>query len=195
MNTIQDNVINNPSRQRGTALLTALMILVAVTVVSLASLGTSLMELRMSGNDELTMQSFQQAQAALDDVINKEDQNFIVAGGVGDIKCTTNMSTGCTTYDLVLGAAPGASFGAPFAEATHTIQIERTSDEICPPRSKENSSSCDKVKAANFNVVSSYNSAGAGASFGKTSLAQGYIKLLPATGSGLGSAPETASQN
>lgn len=193
MNTYRYQIKTGQQSQLGTALFTALILLVAVTIVSLASLGTSLMELRMSGNAESTMQSFQSSQAALDDLIAREDVNFLLNGSVGDVKCTTNLSSGCTTSDIVLGAAPGQAFADPFSTNTHQVRIKRTSDEICPPRSRRSSSSCTKVKAANFDVTSTYDSTGTG--FGSTSLSQGYIKLLPASNQAQPNVPGSATFN
>ena len=60
--------MNLPNQQQGVALAVAMILLLGVTVVSLASLNTSLLELVMSGNEQARMSAFQKAQAGLDAV-------------------------------------------------------------------------------------------------------------------------------
>ncbi|MGD9257566.1 MAG: PilX N-terminal domain-containing pilus assembly protein, partial [Gammaproteobacteria bacterium] len=58
--------MQTPRFQRGAVLFTALMFLIVVTLVALASIRSGVLELRMSLNDELSVSAFQQAQALAD---------------------------------------------------------------------------------------------------------------------------------
>ena len=60
--------MNLPNQQQGVALAVAMILLLGVTVVSLASLNTSLLELVMAGNEQARMSAFQKAQSGLDAV-------------------------------------------------------------------------------------------------------------------------------
>lgn len=55
--------------QSGTALIIALVLLAAITLLSLAAVNTSVMEMRMASSDEARMQAFQGADSAVDFVI------------------------------------------------------------------------------------------------------------------------------
>lgn len=166
------NYISGPGSQRGAALFTALIILVAVTLVSLASLSTSLLELRMSANEEATMQAFEMAQAAIDDMISQGDDNFAVVGGPGYKKCTANSpdwancdQTAALVLDAPLSTAPN----------DHVVEIERQSGEVCPPRAL--STSCVKAKAVLFSIASGYDKTLLGQ--GRADLEQGYMVVIP----------------
>jgi len=155
--------------QRGASLFTALIMLFALSVVSLASLTTSLMELRMSNNAEAGMSAFQLAQAGIDAALTDETNNFLVVGAVGDTKCTPGYPTACNSNM--------ATFPSPANKSQ--VRITRVTDKGCPPRTRNSASSCAKQSAATFVAESSYDGTFAGQ--GKAELTLGYIKLLPAT--------------
>jgi len=81
-----------PVKQKGVALAIALILLIGVTVVSLASLNTSLLELVMAGSNEARMTAFQKAQAGLDAVQKQlcDDYTgfFAPFGSLGYTSCT-----------------------------------------------------------------------------------------------------------
>lgn len=58
--------------QRGVALIVVLMMLIGVTLISLAAVNTSVMELRMARNAEFGTNNFQTALSAVDFVISDE---------------------------------------------------------------------------------------------------------------------------
>lgn len=58
-----------PNRQNGAALFTALMFLIIITMLSLAAMRSSVIELRMASNQELRNTAFQRAQAVVDATI------------------------------------------------------------------------------------------------------------------------------
>lgn len=178
------------SGQNGAALLTALIILLAVTMLSLASLGTSLLQLKMSGNEEMSMQAFELSQAGIDYTITNHESMVTVVGDIGFIRCTGNYPFNC--HENATLAFPAQ---APFLDGgntdRHSMAIEKVSEGFCPPRGME--LSCDKAKAAAFSIRSRYNKAALGQ--GLSDITQGFIKPIPAAGGQTPIEPITASNN
>lgn len=205
--------VNSRSSQQGAAMLTALIMLIAVTLLSLASLGTSMMELRMSGNEESSMQAFQSAQAAVDAVIDQDEKspttalkNFAVVGQLGYTKCSPNTPvstpgypTACQDFGITLPPVqidgkdifdPGKANNDGLG---NVVAIERISDSGCPPRSSKLGTSCSKQNAAVFRVDSTFNRAFLGQ--GKGGVSQGYLKLIPVASQNNNNPPAIASTN
>jgi len=169
------------TRQRGASLFTALIMLLALSIVSLGSLTTSLMELRMANNAEAGMAAFQTAQAGIDASIADETNSYVVKGTVGDTRCYGY--TGCNTTVT--------SFPAPANKAK--VRITRVTDRGCPPRSSLGSS-CDKQSAATFVTESEYD--GTLINQGRANLVLGYIRLMPAGNQNIVTSPvPTGSSN
>lgn len=160
--------------QRGVALFTALIILVVLTLVTLASLSTSMLELRMSTNEESRSTAFQTAQAAIDNVIyidylarqpltlDETKQYFKIAGPVGYSQCTPKWSGGgCDTTNIVLTSPlDGTSSGL------NQVKIKRLNDPV-----STRNANCPS--AATFQLESTYDRSALG--FGKSGLVQGYV--------------------
>ncbi|MDH5631844.1 MAG: pilus assembly PilX N-terminal domain-containing protein [Gammaproteobacteria bacterium] len=163
--------------QQGAALLTALIILVAVTLLSLASLGTSLLQLRMSGNEEMSMQAFELAQAGIDYTVSNHENMVTVVGDIGFIRCTSNYTDTCHENSTLT-----IPLQAPFLDSgntnKHSLAIEKVSEGFCPPRGMD--LSCDKAKAAAFTIRSRYNKVALGQ--GLSDITQGFIKPVPSNG-------------
>lgn len=154
--------------QRGAVLLVALVLLLGVTVVSLSSLNTGLLEMIMAGNEEARIAAFQRAQAGID-AIATDPANFPVVGGIGDTNCTGNI-TGetCTETNL--------SFPNGFDGARHSAKTERLGPLLaCPPRGF--ATSCDAFKVAHFSVDSRYDEIENRG--GSARLFQGFMVLVP----------------
>jgi len=161
---------NTLSTQRGASLFVSLILMVALTLVSLGSLSTSLMELRMANNTESGMSAFQQAQAGIDATLAAPGDYYIVNGNVGDTRCYN--STGCAA-SIAAMPEPIASSGS-----AQSLRITRVTAESCPPRTRDAATSCVKLRATSFVGESAYNKAFAGQ--GQAEVAQGYIRLMPA---------------
>lgn len=191
-----DAKINSRSSQQGATLLTALIMLIAVTLLSLASLGTSMMELRMSGNEESSMQAFQSAQAAVDALIDQDEKspdttikNFAVVGSLGYTKCSPNTPVGtigypatCQDFNITLPLVKIDNelifdAGGNQDGRGNVLTIEMVSDCGCPPRSEKFGTSCSKQNAAVFRVDSVFNKAHLGQ--GKGGVSQGFLQLIP----------------
>lgn len=168
--------------QRGAALFTALIMLIALTIISLASLGTSLLELRMANNTEAGISAFQSAQSAIDNVIFNDTANFVITGDLNNTNCTTNADGTCDARNVELPV--------PFV-SNNQVTITRTSDSGCPPADLE--TSCSKSKAASFDIYSKYDRSALGQ--GRAELNQGYVKLFPCVAGNCGTNTETALHN
>jgi FlaG/FlaF family flagellin (archaellin) len=165
---------NGNSDQRGASLFTALIILVALTLLTLASLSTSLLQLRMSSNEESKAAAFQSAQASIDNIINTDyiarqplsldysKQYFKIAGAIGHAQCTPNWSGGTCNTSIVTLTSPldSASSGPNKAKIVRLTDPISTRNTKCP-------------KAATFQIESVYDRSALG--HGKSELIQGYI--------------------
>ncbi len=162
-------------RQRGSTLFLTLIMLVVLTIISLATLGTSLMELRMSNNAEAGMAANANAQAVLDSVVYN-GSNFLMTGNIGYKNCSANVS-GCNNNAV---AVP-----APFDSGTEVV-IVRLTDIDCPFRTTNQASSCTNSKAALFEISSKFDRSLFGQ--GKAEVNHGFVKLYPVSpGSGVDS--------
>lgn len=153
-------------RQNGAALFVALVVLLAVTMLSMASLQTSLLELRMSGNTESTARSMHMSQAAIDVVLNDVETNFAVVGGLNYKNCTSNVS-GCNEYSVTL---PSPQF-----DNDSKITIERLSNAACV-----SGSSCTMFKGVTFSIYSEFDKVNEG--LGRVHLLQGLVRIIPTFG-------------
>lgn len=154
-------------RARGAALVTALVLLIVITLLTVTAMRFSTLEMRMASNEEQRLSAFQSAQAAIDAVI-ANTAHFPVTGTAGFTNCTANM-TGCDRNGITLS-------GAPFSTATTFVTVERLSPDTLPiPRGVETSS--DKFSAAGFSVNSFFDGSGLGT--GSVRIVQGYLVLAP----------------
>lgn len=103
MNTTSTTNHGFPLRQRGAALFMALMFLIIITMLSLAAMRSSIMELRMAGNAESQVNAVQRAQAIIDATVAEPD-NTPVIGGAGDTTCLSTAS-GCTRHSITFDDA------------------------------------------------------------------------------------------
>ena len=102
-----------PRRQQGVVLVVALVLLVAITLLSLAGISTTTLELQMATNQQERVNAFQQAEAGIDGVVSNLN-NFPVTGPVGAERCTTDFDdtskyynatdVDCGSYDIAVPA-------------------------------------------------------------------------------------------
>ena len=163
--------MHNLKHQQGAALITALILMMALTLYALASMSTTTTQLTISGNDESTVEAYERAQSIVDAVV-EVDTNFKVTGGSGYSICTSNIS-GC---DLTTITLSGIIFD--ISGTRDKAKIERLVPENIPmPRAAE--SSGDKFETALFSVTGSYDNVANGT--GKAEVVQGYLLLIPKT--------------
>ncbi len=162
---------SNSVKQNGAVLVISLILLVGVTLVSLSSMHTGLLEIVMSGNEEARTAAFQRAQSGVESLI-ADESNFTVSGSVGDTNCTaTRSGETCNQTNL--------SFPTGFDNSKHWAKIERLNPEFaCPPRMF--ATSCDIFQVAHFSTDSRYtNVASRG---GRSEIVQGFMVLVPTPG-------------
>lgn len=89
--------------EQGTALVIALVLLLSVTLLSLASVTNSVLEMRMVGADENRMQVHQAADSAVSFVIS--DFSTYVAGlADGEVRCINLAGGTCANGNSVIGS-------------------------------------------------------------------------------------------
>ena len=162
------------SKQSGAVLFTALIFLVVMTVIALASIRSSTLELRMSLNEETRVNAFQRAQALSDAIVSSPGTTPVI-GSAGYRICTASvpLSVVCDQRDLVI---PDANVQGGVAAGHLSAVVERLgSDGRPPPRGIE--SSVDKFGVATFRVESTYDREAAG--LGRSDLNEGIMVLVP----------------
>lgn len=88
------------SIQRGVALPVALILLVVITLLALSGIRLSTMELRMALNDELRINSFEQAQSVVDSTVRNFNNTPILADNV--TICARAAPPLCTDVSVTL---------------------------------------------------------------------------------------------
>lgn len=148
-----------PCRERGAVLVVAMLMLVAITVLSTTAVSMSLMELRMSGNTEANADSFQTGVAAVDYVLS--DPANLPATGPLNVP------------------EPVALAGTPFAaHAGDSITASAARLEDCgvPPR-MTNGTSMTAYSSFRYEVAAEVARDASG--LGRASMVQGYLLLGP----------------
>lgn len=163
--------------QRGAALFTALMFLVVLTLISLAAMRSSTLEMRMATNDEARLTAFQRTQAVVDATIGETD-NIKVIGAVGRRTCTgadagdTPDGLDCDLYGIELA---GDSFDSDVADGIIKVAVTRLSPAEAPaPRSLGTSAAVYSV--ATFKVDSLYDGTENG--LGRGRIVEGVMVLI-----------------
>jgi len=163
--------------QQGAALFTALMFLVVLTLISLAAMRSSTLEMRMATNDEARLTAFQRTQAVVDATIGETD-NIKVVGAVGRRTCT-----GAGPADAPDGLDCDA-YGINLADDTYDddvndglikVAVTRLSPAEAPaPRSLGTSAAVYSV--ANFKVDAAYDGTDDG--LGRGRIVEGVMVLV-----------------
>lgn len=158
-------------RERGIALITALIFLLVISLLSVSAMNTSRTELRMSSNAEARSVGFQTAQAMLDAIAVLPAATPVV-GGVGYTLCTPTEAN-CNRNDLTL--ADGL-FATEIGQEVLRARVERMDPaERPPPRGTE--SSIDKFDAAAFEVRTVYDRSDVRG--GRVTMVDGLLVLIP----------------
>jgi type IV pilus assembly protein PilX len=122
MNVLRRSCANPPRRQQGVALAVALILLLVVTVIGLASMrGTSLQE-RMSANMYDRSLAFQRAEAALRAAEAAITANW-QAATLGAEDCSGNIQ--CANAGITAFAAGGDNW-------TNTVAVHDVNDALTP---------------------------------------------------------------
>jgi Tfp pilus assembly protein PilX len=163
--------------QRGAALFTALMFLIVLTLISLAAMRSSTLEMRMATNDEARLTAFQRTQAVIDAAIGEPD-NVQVIGDVGRRVCTgagpgdTPDELACSEYSIALASD---EYDTDVANGTVKIAVTRLSPAEAPaPRTLGTSAAVYSV--ANFKVDALYDGSEEG--LGRGRIVEGVMVLI-----------------
>ena len=149
----------NGSRQKGVALVVVLMMLIGITLISMASLNTSVMELRMARNTESSVNNFQTAISAVDFVIS-DPANLPT---VGPLMTPTSVTL----------------TGSPFAVSTGdtvTASAIRVGECGLPPRMRS-ANSLMAYSAFDYEITADLDKNISG--MGQTGVVQGYLQMGP----------------
>ncbi len=145
--------------QRGVTLLVVMVILIGISLISIASVNTSVMELRMARNVEATIHNYQTALATIDYVI--ADPSNLPTLGPLNLPVTVTLT------------------GAPFNTSTGdslAATATRTEDCAAPPRMVA-ASSMRAYSAFRFEITANLDKNASG--MGQSGIVQGYIQLGP----------------
>lgn len=162
--------MTNPihSRERGAALVTTLMLLVIVTLASLATMRSSRLESRMAGNTEARLQAFQAAQA-LSDAVFATPALVPVIGSTGYRICTPTLP-GCDRNSIDL---PGVFKG--HVDVGELTGVALQQGEGMVPRGLE--TSADRFSGVRYQITSTFDRTDA--KLGRAGVVQGMLVLVP----------------
>jgi len=146
-------------RQRGAVLVVAMLLLVAITVLSTAAVSMSVMEMRMANNTESNVNTFQTAMASVDFVLS--DINNLPA--LGPLGVPSPVTVSGTPFEL----APG-----------DTITASATRIEDCaPPPRMTNATSMTAYSSFRYEAEAEVMKNNGG--MGEAGIVQGYLLLGP----------------
>lgn len=149
--------IVNRRKQQGVALIVSLLILIGVTVISLASINASVLGLRMAGNQEGIINTFQTAQSAIDFLVS--DPSLLPTNGPLNQPTVVSVT------------------GSEFNYATVNTYATRIADCLPPPRSSAFPSSVTNYSAFHFDLMADVDKTANGMS--QAAMVQGVILLGP----------------
>lgn len=161
-------------RQRGAALVTAMIFLIIITAIALSSMRSSTQELRMAVNAEQKLSAVQLTQA-LSDAISSNPASTPVVGDVGRRLCTPLVAGNelCDEYTLNL---PGQLDTIIPAADSSFVAVERLGAESRPcPRGT--GVSLGSFGCAAFRVHSQYD--GSANRRGRSDVNEGILVLVP----------------
>ena len=146
-------------RERGVVLIVVLMMLIGITLISMATLNTSVMELRMARNTEYGVNNFQTALSAVDFVI-ADPANLPT---VGPLMTPTPVTL------------TGSLFSATSGD-TVTASAIRVAECGLPPRMRA-ANSLMAYSAFNYEITADLDKNVSG--MGQTGVVQGYLQMGP----------------
>lgn len=158
----------NQKKESGTALITALVLLVALTMVALSGIQSTSVQLQISGNDEASVEAYEFSQSVVDAVI-ETSTNFVVGADAGYTTCL-NAETGCDATTISLTPAMFAGVG---------VQAKVELLKIGQSPRLANGNSMSQTNGAYFNITGAYDETAAPKYRGRSSVVQGYVMIIP----------------
>jgi hypothetical protein len=147
------------SRQSGVVLVVVLMMLIGITLISMAAVNTSVMELRMARNAEYSVNNFQTALSAVDFVIS-DPANLPAVGPL---------------MQPVSVPLSGSVFGVETGD-TLAASAVRVGECGLPPRMRA-ANSLMAYSAFDYEITANLDKNGTGR--GQTGVVQGYLQMGP----------------
>ena len=162
---------NSIRRQHGAILVISLVILIAISWLSVASMRSSNIGLRMAQNEESRIAAEQGAQALADAIVS-DPQTTPVVGGSGFTICTPGEAA-CNRYDLPVA---NSVLAYDISAGDLTARVQRMGPLFRPPP-RVIESSIDKFSTASFEVIATYDRADE--SLGRQQIVEGVLVLVP----------------
>lgn len=149
----------------------SLIFLIAITLLTISSMRSSNINLRMAQNEESRVAADQAAQALADAIVSKPESTPVV--GISGYTVCTFGEYDCDRYDLaVTDSMLATAINSNFISA----RVERTGTVFRPPpRIVE--SSIDKFSSASFRVTATYDRTADG--LGYRQISEGVLVLVP----------------
>jgi Tfp pilus assembly protein PilX len=169
---MKDFSLTNRNKQSGAILVIALLFLVTITLLTVASMRSSNIGLQMVQNEESHVLAVQGAQA-LADAIVADPGTTLVTGDAGYTFCTAS-ETGCNRADL---AVENSTLTAAITSNIISARVERIGPAFRPPP-RVIESSIDKFSSASFEVTTTYDRVDE--SLGRQQITEGVLVLVPA---------------
>ncbi len=158
------------SNNKGAALVTSLVLLAALTIVSIAAMSSTTSQLQVVGNDEAMMDAHERAQSVVDAVM-EQNGPFVIQGNAGYTVCNANVS-GCNLNTITLT-------DSIFTSSTSIqAKVELANTNYTMPRVAESSSKY--FQSTLFEVSGAYDETSNNQ--GKAEIVQGYVVLVPKSG-------------
>lgn len=164
--------LSQRKKQDGVILVVALLFLVTITLLTLASMRSSNIGLQMVQNEESQVVALQGAQALADAIVSDPGTTPVI-GDSGFTFCTS-AETGCDQTDL---SVDNEKLTVAIAANNLAARVERMGPAFRPPpRIVE--SSIDKFSSASFEVTTTYDRSDE--ALGRQQITEGVLVLVPA---------------
>lgn len=165
------NQCSRPAQQRGVILVITLVFLIAISMLTVSSMRSSNIGLRMAQNEESRIAAAQGAQALADAIVSIPAATPVI-GGTGFTICTVGEAD-CDRTDLPIN---NPILAAAIAKGHISARVQREGPLFRPPpRSVE--SSIDKFSSASFEVTTTYDRTDE--ALGMQRITEGILVLVP----------------
>lgn len=162
---------NSIRRQDGAILVMSLVILIAISLLTISSMRSSNIGLRMAQNEESRIAAEQGAQALADAIVS-DPETTPVTGDSGFTICTPGVAA-CDRYDLPVS---NSVLAYDISSGDLSARVQRMGPLFRPPP-RVVESSIDKFSTTSFEVTATYDRADE--SLGRQQIVEGVLVLIP----------------
>jgi hypothetical protein len=168
---------NVPSRkQRGVALIVAMLLLVVTSVLALSAVRFSVLSLRVATNTEYRLLgAYENVQSVIDATL-ADSTNTPVTAATGYIACTSTSLSNCSGLPVV--TLPGSFLSTDVAAGQVQVKV-KSLGAANPPR--RTGYELDSFSAAQLSIEATYDHNTAGDGRGKSQVNEGVILVYPKT--------------